>query len=102
MVGVEHLARAEVEPVAARLAPGENRQPVEIGADDRVLGRARVHAGQALDLAFGFVLDLARGLGLLDPLPQLVDLGVLALAFAQLVLDRLDLLAEEMVALGLR
>ena len=52
MVGVEDLARpAQVEPVAAGLAPGQNRQPVEVGADDRVLGRAGVHAGEPLELA---------------------------------------------------
>ncbi len=102
MVGVEDLAGPpQVEPVAAGLAPGENRQPVEIGPDDRVLGRARVHSGQPLELAFRLGLHLARGVGVLDPFPQLADLGVFVLAFAQLVLDRLHLLAEEMVALGL-
>ena len=102
VVGVEDLARApQVEPVAAGLAPGENGQPVEIGPDDRVFGRAGVHSGQPLELAFGLGQHLVRGVGLLDPLPELAELGVFALAFAQLVLDRLDLLAEEMVALGL-
>ena len=62
VVGVEDLARApQVEPVAAGLAPGEDRQPVEIGPDDRVLGRAGVHAGQPLELAFGLGLHFARG-----------------------------------------
>ena len=102
MVGVEDLSRpSQVEPVAAGLAPGENGQPVEIGANDRVFGRARVHAGQPLELAFRLGLHLARRVGVLDPFPQLADLGVFVLAFAQLVLDRLQLLAEEMVALGL-
>ena len=41
-------------------------------------------------------------MALLDPFPQLADLGVFVLAFPQLVLDRLHLLAEEVVALGLR
>ena len=61
VVGVEHLAGpAQVEPVAARLAPGQDRQPVEVGPDDRVLGRARVHARQPLELALGLVQDLLR------------------------------------------
>ena len=61
VVGVEDLAGpAEVEPVAARLAPGEDRQPVEVGPDDRVLGRARVHPGQPLELALGLVQDFVR------------------------------------------
>ena len=54
VVGVEDLAGpAEVEPVAAGLAPGQDRQPVEVGPDDRVLGRAGVHAGEPLELALG-------------------------------------------------
>ena len=102
MVGVEDLAGpAQVEPVAAGLAPGQDRQPVEIGADDRVFRRAGVHPGEPLELALGLAQHLLRRIGLLDPLPQLGDLGVLAFALAQLVLDRLELLAEEMVALGL-
>ncbi len=60
-----------------------------------------MHARQPLELALGLGQDLDRWVGLLDPLPQLADLGVLSLAFAQLFLDRLELLAEEMVALGL-
>ena len=102
VVGVEDLAGPpQVEPVAAGLAPGEDRQPVEIGPDDRVLGRAGVHPGEPLELALRLGLHLRGRVGLLDPLPELADLGVLALALAQLVLDRLELLAEEMVALGL-
>ena len=39
--------------------------------------------------------------GRLDPLAQLVDLGLLLVALAQLLLDRLELLAEEVLALAL-
>ena len=103
VVGVEDLAGpAEVEPVAAGLAPGQDRQPVEVGPDDRVFRRAGVHRRRAARArAPPRSEPRCGGLGLLDPLPQLADLGVLALALAQLLLDRLELLAEEMVALGL-
>ena len=60
-----------------------------------------MHAGEPLELALGLAQDLLGRARRLDPLPELGDLGVLALALAQLLLDRLDLLAEEMVALGL-
>ena len=40
-------------------------------------------------------------LGRLDPLAQLVDLGLLLVALAELVLDRLQLLAQEVLALAL-
>ena len=103
VVVVEDLPRpAQVEPVAARLAPGKDRQPVEIGADDRVLGRAGVHAGQPLELALGLVQHFLRRTRRLDPLPELGDLGILGLALTQLLLDRLDLLPQEVIALGLR
>ena len=61
-----------------------------------------MHAGQPLELALGLAQHLVGGVGRLDPLPELGELGVLALAFAQLLLDRLDLLPQEVVALGLR
>ncbi len=61
-----------------------------------------MHPGQPLELALRLILDLDGRIGLLDPLPQLADLGVLALALAQLLLDRLELLPEEMVPLRLR
>ena len=60
-----------------------------------------MHAGEPLELALGLAEHLVGRARLLDPLPELGDLGVLALALAQLFLDRLDLLAEEVVALGL-
>ncbi len=61
-----------------------------------------MHAGESLQLAAAFVEDLLGRLGVLDPLPEFLQLGVLALGLAQLGLDRLELLAEEMLALGSR
>ena len=60
-----------------------------------------MHARQPLDLALGLGEHLGGGLRLLELLPELVELGVVGLALAELLLDRLDLLAEEVVALGL-
>ena len=47
------------------------------------------------------VLDLLRHAGRLDLLAQLVDLGLLRVVLAQLALDGLQLLAEDVLALGL-
>ena len=103
MVGIEDFAcPPQVEPVAAGLAPGENREPVEIGPDDRILGRARVHSGEPLELAFSLRLHLAGGLAFLIRSQSSLDLGVFVFALPQFVLDGLHLLAEEMVALGFR
>ena len=60
-----------------------------------------MHPGQPVHLALGLGQDLGGGLGLLQLLPEFVQLGVVGLGLAQLVLDGLDLLAEEVVALGL-
>ena len=103
MVVVEDFpGPAQVKAIAARLAPGKNRQPVEIGADDRVLGRAGVHAGQPLELALCLVQNILRRTRRLDPLPELGDLGIIGLAFPQFLLNGLDLLPQEVIALGLR
>ena len=47
------------------------------------------------------LLDLLRQLERLEPLPQLLELGLLGVAFAELLLDRLQLLAQEELALAL-
>ena len=46
-------------------------------------------------------LDLVRHPGGLDLVAQLVDLGLLRVVLAQLALDRLELLAQDVLALGL-
>ena len=53
------------------------------------------------ELALGRLQGLLGKLGLLEPLPQLVDLGLLLVALPQLLLNRLQLLAEEVLALPL-
>ena len=83
------------------LVPGQVEQPVEVGADHAVLGGGR---GQPLEPAELAVGGLARLLGQrrrLDPLAQLVDLGLLLVALAELLLDRPQLLAQVVLALAL-
>ena len=102
VVGVEHLARVrEVEVVLGRHAPRQRGDPLQPGADHAVLGRGLRELLQPRELAVGL---LAHDLGQLERgelLAQLVDLGLGRVALAELLLDRLQLLAQDVLALGL-
>ena len=103
VVGVEHLARVlEIEVVLGVRRPGDGEDPLEVRADDAVLGRGRRELLEPLQLAVG---GLAHLLGQLaervEPLAQLGDLRLLGVVLAELLLDRLQLLAQEVLALAL-
>ena len=102
VVGVEDLARLlEIEAVLGLLRPGQLDQPFEVGALHGVLGRRLRHLLEAVELLARGLLDVLGHLGRLDLLLEGVEVaGVLALA--QLVLDRLELLAQHRLALVLR
>ena len=102
VVLVEDLPRAlEVEVVLGLLRPGQRDDPVEIRADDAVLGRRRRQLLEPRELALG---GLERVLGQvlrLDLPAQLGDFRLVLVDLAELLLDRLQLLAEEELALAL-
>ena len=102
VIGVEDLARVgDVKVVLGGAAPRQLDQPLEIGADDAVLGGRRRQALQAPQLAIGLLSGVLGEVRRLDPLAQLVDLGLLLVGLAQLLLDRLQLLAQVVLALAL-
>ena len=102
MVGVEDLAGLlEVEVVLGRLVPGDGEDPVEVGADDAVLRRGRGQLLEARQLPVRRLQRLLGQVGLVDLLAQLLELGLLGIAFAELVLDCLHLLAQEVLPLRL-
>jgi hypothetical protein len=102
MVLVEDAPRLlEVDRLLRRQLPWQLDQPVEIGADHAVFGRRLGHALEPAQLAPRLVLDLLRHLGLGDRLAELGDLVVLAVGFAELLLDRRHLLAKQHLALPL-
>ena len=102
MVVVEHGLGAEQVLLDLRaLAPRDAEQPVEVVAHDGRLGRHRRHLAQLLQLGRRLVAGLLGELGLLDPLLELGQLVLAVLAVAQLLLDRLHLLVEVVLALGL-
>ena len=83
------------------LAPRERQQPVEVVAHDGGFGRHRRHRLQLLQFGVRLLAGLLGELGLLDALLELGGLVAAVLAFAELLLDRLHLLVEVVLALRL-
>ena len=101
MVRVEHLFSAlDVALDLGPVLPGHRQQPVEIVAHDRRLGRHRAHAAQLLQFGDRLVARLLGELRLVDPILELGHLVATVLAFAELLLDRLQLLVQVVLALG--
>ena len=98
VVGVQHLTRVHrVEALVGALLPRHGDQPVEVGADHRALARLLAHALEAGQLALGLLAHVVRHAGFLDLRAVLVDdRGVV---LAELLADRLHLLAQEVLAL---
>ena len=91
----------DVQPVVGRDVPGQRDEPVHVRPDDADLGRGGRDPAHPVDLLDRPGTDLLRHAGRLDLLAQLVDLGLLRVVLAQLALDRLQLLAEDVLPLGL-
>ena len=91
----------DVEVVVGGDVPRQADQPVDVGADDADLRRGGRDPAHAVDFLDRPRLDLLGHAGLLDLLAQLVDLGLLRVVLAQLALDGLQLLAQDVLALGL-
>ena len=81
--------------------PGQLDQPVEIGPDHAGLGGGLGHALVAAQLLAGLGLDLLGHAGRGDRLRELGHLLGLAVALAELALDRGHLLAQHRLALAL-
>ena len=95
------LGLLQVDRLLLGLAPRHGQQPVEIVAHHGRFGRHRAHVAQLLDLGLGLGARLLGQLGLPDALFELHDLVALIVGFSQLALDRLHLLVEIVLALGL-
>jgi hypothetical protein len=102
MIGVEHrLGLQQIDVLVGPLRPRERDEPVDVGPGDRVLGGGRGHFRQSIELAKRFLLHLVGHPRRFDLVAQLVDFLGLIVAFAELLLDRLHLLAQEVLALVL-
>ena len=91
----------DVEVVFGLVVPGQVDEPLEIGADDTVLGRGRRQLLQPGELAFGCLKRLLRQPGFFDPLAEFIGLGHRFVFFPEFGLDRLQLLPQEVLALAL-
>ena len=80
---------------------GQADEPVHVRADHADLGRGGRDPAHPVDFLDGPGLDLLGHAGLLDLVAQLVDLGLLRVVLTELALDGLQLLAEDVLALGL-
>src|ERR1700694_4566841 len=80
--------------------PGQGDQPIDIGPDDADLGRCRRDALHPVDLFQGTLFDAIRHAGGFDLLAQAVQLSAFFI-FAKLFANRLELFAQDLVALQL-
>ena len=102
VVGFEHRLRlAEVAAGAGALPPRHVDQPVDVVAHDGGFGRHRRHHLELVQLRRGLGPRLLRHADGLDPLAQLLDLVRRLVHVAELLLDRLHLLVEVVLALAL-
>jgi len=98
VVGVEHLTGGDgVEVLLRALAPRHGDQPVEVGADHAGLAGLLAHPLEAGQLLERLRLDVLGHLRLLDLGPVLLGHG--GVVVAQLLANRLHLLAQEVLAL---
>ena len=89
----------EVDLVVGALAPGQLRDPLQVCADDLVLGRLRRCPVQPAEFAVHFLPGRLRQRQGLDALPQFV--GVLPVSlFTELLADLFHLLAQQHFALA--
>jgi len=102
VVAVEDPGRLlNIKAVFGLNVPGKRRQPVEIGAYDRDLRREGVHLLQATRLLLGLLSHLGGHTAISDLRPDIGGLARLGIGFPQLLLDRLHLLSQEVLPLGL-
>ncbi len=100
MIRVEDVARfLDVELVLGGDRPRQLDQPLEVGARDGVLRRRRLHDLEPLVLLERGLLGLRRHLRLGDLLLELLEIAARLVQLAELFLDRLELLAQDVLAL---
>ncbi len=100
VVLVEALAHlGQLDVIVGRHRPRQLDEPLEVRARDRVLRARRLHALQAIELLARDLLRLFGELGLRDLLAELLEITAAIVELAELFLDRLELLAQHVLAL---
>ena len=102
MILVENLPRLRnIHRCPRRLRPRQHRQPLDVVARQRVIGGHRRHAREPVQLLQRFFLRLLRHPYRFNLLLQLFDVLLALVHFPEFLLDRLQLLAQIVVALRL-
>jgi hypothetical protein len=102
VVVVEHATGvSEIQVVVGGRVPGERQDPVDVRADHPVLGRGGRQPAQPVELAADGAVGLLGQRRLVHALAQLGDLRRLLVGLAELLLDRAQLLAQEVLPLAL-
>jgi len=93
------LGPLDVQLVVGTLQPGQIKQPVDVGLADGVFAGARRHAGQTSHFLLGHFLDVLGKIRFRQTLVQILDLHRCVVGVPQFPLDRLELLAQVILAL---
>ena len=102
VIGFEHLFRlAEVAAGTGALLPRHVDEPVDVVAHDGGFGRHRRHHLELVQLRRGLGARLLRHAHGFDPLGEVLDLVRRLVHVAELLLNRLHLLVEVVLALAL-
>ena len=101
MIFVENFVRfGDVDLFAAgRFAPGQRSHPFQVGPRNHVLRRRWSHLRQPLQLAVAFFLRFRGHARFVNLFAQLVDLLHRIVGFAEFLLDRLHLFAQQIFTL---
>ncbi len=101
MVLVQHLCRGfQIQVIFGSLGPGQFHHPFEIGPHCGRFSGIRVHFFKALQLLFRFFEHFLRHLGVFNALAEFRDFFRALIQFSQFLLDSLQLLTQEILALG--
>ena len=91
----------QVEVIHRLARPRQRRDPVEVRSDHTVLGGRLRQALEAGELTVGRPPRLLGQIALVEAQAEIRELGLLRVAFSELVLDRLELGTQEVLALAL-
>ena len=95
------LGLADVNLTARGLRPGQDREPLDVVAGERIIGGHGRHALEPAKLLEGFLLGFLRHAGGFDLLAQILDVLLALVDIAEFLLDGLHLLAQVVIALRL-
>ena len=103
MILIENgLPLGDVNILGSRgFGPRKRDHPFQIGARDHVFRRSRSHLGQPLELAFALLERLGGHPGFFELLAKFVDFDLAVVGFSQFLVNRLELLAQQIFALAL-